>query len=90
MEIQLGEQRIFALDERLPFDEIRQRAMDRRTQAFGSGLGSLLQRPRSEDIALVAWQRRLDPFWHVSCQARYVYERSREYSVPASAPRSRR
>jgi len=86
MEIQLGEQRIFALDERLPFDEIRQRAMDRRTQAFGSGLGSLLQRPRAEDITLVAWQRRLDPFWHVSCQARYVYERSREYAVPASAP----
>jgi hypothetical protein len=89
MEIQLGQQRIFSLDERLTFDEIRQRAMDRRTQAFGSGLGSLLQRPKAEDIALVTWQRRLDPFWHVACQARYVYERSRDYTVPASAPEVR-
>jgi hypothetical protein len=89
MEIQLGEQRIFALEERLSFDDIRQRAMDRRTQAFGSGLGSLLQRPRADDIALVAWQRRLDPFWHVACQARYVYERTRDYAVPASAPEVR-
>ena len=89
MEIQLAPQRIFALQDRLTADEIRQRAMDRRTQAFGSGLGSLLQRPKPDDIALVATQRRLEPFWHVACRALYVYERDRDYAVPSSAPEVR-
>jgi hypothetical protein len=89
MEIQLGSERIFVLQEREGVEALRQRAMDRRTQSFGSGLGSLLQRPRAEDVVLVASQRRLEPFWHVAGRARYVYERSRDYSVLASAPEVR-
>jgi hypothetical protein len=89
MEIALADQHVFVLDERLTADEIRQKAMDRRGGAFGSGLGNLLQRPKPEDIELVASQRRLEPFWHVACQARYVYDRSRDYSVPASGPEVR-
>jgi hypothetical protein len=84
MDIQLTDERIFALDERLNVDEIRQRAMDKRGSAFASGIGGLLQRPKAEDIQLVTSQRRLEPFWHVGCQARYVYERSRDYVVPVS------
>jgi hypothetical protein len=85
MDIQLGTERIFVLRERDGSDQLRQQAMDHRTQAFGSGLGSLLSRPKAEDVELVASQRRLEPFWHVSGRARYVYERSRDYAVTASA-----
>jgi ribosomal protein S18 acetylase RimI-like enzyme len=84
MDIELGPQRIIALDEREGADSLRQRAMDKRSNAFTSGLGSLLQRPKGEDIELTASQRRLDPFWHVVGKATYVYERRREYAVPAS------
>jgi hypothetical protein len=83
MDIQLAEQHIFRLDDRLTPEEIRQRAMDRRTGAFGGGLGSILQRPKADDIELVDSQRRLDPFWHVGCTALYVYDRSHDYTVPA-------
>jgi hypothetical protein len=86
MDIQLGSERIFLLRERDGGDQIRQQAMDHRTQAFGSGLGSLLSRPKAEDVELIATQRRLEPFWHVSGRATYVYERSRDYPVVASAP----
>ena len=85
MDIQLGSEKIYALDDRLGFEEVRQRAMDRRTHAFGGGLGSFIQRAKSDDIDLVTSQRRLDPFWHVVCRARYEYERSRDYTVVASA-----
>jgi hypothetical protein len=84
MDIQLGEPRIVVLEERLTFPEIETRAMDRRVHAFGGGIGSLLQRVRPEEIELVTSQRRLDPFWHVACRAHWVYERTREYAVPAS------
>lgn len=89
MEIQLGSERIFALEEAQPLEEVRQRAMDKRGQAFVSGLGSILQRPKPEDIVLVTSQRRFEPFWHVAGRAVYEYERRREYVVPASGPEVR-
>jgi hypothetical protein len=42
MDIQLAEQHIFRLNDRPSPEEIRQRAMDRRTGAFGGGLASML------------------------------------------------
>src|SRR5688500_17491549 len=86
MDVTLAQERVFVLDERLSADEIEQRAMDRRVQAFGSGIGALLQRPKPDEIVLVAKQRRLEPLWHVAGRAVYVYERDRDYSVPPSAP----
>lgn len=85
MDIELAEQRIFLLQERLSLDEMQQRAMDRRMSAISGGIGGLLQRPKAEDVTLVGSQLRLDPFWHVAGRGRYVYERSREYSVPVAA-----
>lgn len=81
MEITLAPERLFLLEERLTIDEITQRAMDKRTSA----LGSLLSKPKPEEVTLVNRQRRLEPFWHVAGRAIYVYERNREYSVPAAA-----
>jgi hypothetical protein len=86
MDIHLGTERIFVLRERSGSDQLRQQAMDQRTHAFGSGLGSVFQRPKAEDVELVASQLRLEPFWHVSGRAQYVYERRREYPVVASGP----
>ncbi len=86
MDIELGTQRIIAVEEREGVDSLRQRAMDKRTSAFGSGLGSLLQRVKADEVDLVTTQRRLEPFWHVAGRARYVYDRRRDYPVVASAP----
>lgn len=86
VEIQLATERLYVIEERLSAEEAEQRAVGRRLQAFGGGLGSLLQRPKPEDIVLVARQHRLEPFWHVTSRATYVYERRREYNVPGSAP----
>lgn len=86
MEITLAPERLFELESRLKPDDAEQRAQERRSQAFGSGIGSLLQRPKEGDISLIARQRRLEPFWHVRAHAVYVYDRRRDYTVPGSAP----
>ncbi len=86
MDIQLGEPRIFNLEPRIPVEDLRRRAEERKTASLGTGIGGLLQRPRSEDVVLVTTQRRVEPFWHVDCHAHYVYDRSRTYTIPASAP----
>jgi hypothetical protein len=89
VDIELAPQRIFALQDQLSAEEVRVKAMDRRSTAISSGIGGLLQRPKADDIALLASQRRVEPFWHVAGRARYVYERTREYTVPPSSPEVR-
>ena len=86
MEIQLGEERLLLLAEQLTGDEIQQKAMDKRVNAFGGGIGGLLQRPKAEEVTFVARQRRLLPFWHVAATSHYVYERNHDYTVPAASP----
>lgn len=86
MDLHVADQRIFALAEKLTADQARLRAMDRRTNVFVGGITTLLQRPRSEEVELLATQRRLEPFWHAVCAVRQVYDRTRKFSVPVSGP----
>jgi hypothetical protein len=83
MDIQLADQRIFALSEKLTPDQAKLRAMDKRVQIFISGLGSMiLQRPKAEEIELIGMQKRFEPFWHVVCATRHVYDRTSKFNVP--------
>jgi hypothetical protein len=84
MEIQLAEQKIFAVNDKLSADQARLRAMDKRASLFVSGIGSLLQRPKPEEVELIATQRRQEPFWQVICATRQVYDRTRKFSVPVT------
>jgi hypothetical protein len=86
VDISLGESRIIALEPRHFYDDALRRAEEKKTGALGSGLGGILSRPKPEEVVLVATQRRVEPFWHVACTAHYKYDRTRTYTVPASAP----
>jgi hypothetical protein len=85
VDISLGEPRIYRLEPRIPFEELKRRAEEKKTGALGTGLGGFIQRPKADDVVLAASQRRVEPFWHVACTAHYVYDRTRMYTVPASA-----
>jgi hypothetical protein len=84
VDIRLGEPRIISLRQQLPDEELLRRAEEKKTAALGTGLGGLLSRPKPDDVVLGARQRRVEPFWHVSATAHYVYDRTRTYAVPAS------
>ncbi len=88
MEITLTEQRALILKEQLPLDQAEGRAWTRKMDAFGRmvKMTSLVQRPRDEDFELVYREHRHQPFWHVVCTARYVYERQREIPVVPGGP----
>ena len=85
MEITLADERAFVLTESLTLDQAEGRAWSKKTDAFGSlvKLTSLLQRPKDEEFELLVKEHRYQPFWHIVCQADYIYERSREYSAAA-------
>jgi len=86
MDIQLAEQKIFALSEKITVEKARLRAMDKRTTLFTSGVNVLLQRIKPEEVELLAMQRRWEPFWNVVCTTHLVYDRTRKFTVPVTGP----
>lgn len=88
MDITLAEERVLLLTEQLSMDQAEGRAWSQKVDAFGRmvKVASFLQRPKDDDFELVYKEHRYEPFWHVVCRARYVYERQREYAVTLSGP----
>ncbi len=88
MEVNLTDERAFVLQAQLTMDQAEGRAWSRKMDAFGTlaKVGSLLQRPKDEDFKLVYKEQRYEPFWHIVCDARYVYERRGEYPLAFSDP----
>jgi hypothetical protein len=84
MEVNFCEERIVELQAAFSADQVHERALARRVEAFGQ-VARLFQRPKPEDIEIVAIQRRLEPFWHVMATAHYTYERQHVYRVEVPA-----
>ncbi len=86
MDITLANERAFVLKEQLSLEQAKGRAWEKKVDAFGRmvKVASFLQRPKESDFELVYQEHRYEPFWHVACRARYVYERQREYPMPLS------
>jgi transcriptional regulator of met regulon len=88
MEISLADERALLLKEQLSLEQAQGRAWSKKLDAFGrmAKMGSFLQRPKDDDFELIYKEHRIEPFWHVECHAKYVYERRREFPLPVSGP----
>ncbi|MBN2392670.1 MAG: hypothetical protein JXR84_18210 [Anaerolineae bacterium] len=88
MEINLTDERAFILQAQLSVNQAEGRAWGHKVDAFGTmaKMGSLFQRPKDDDFTLLYKEQRYEPFWHVVCDARYVYERRADYPLPFSDP----
>ena len=82
MELRLPQTHIYALNPSIDFESAKQQAFDKRVGVVAGGLGGLLSRPKPDDVELVYDEVRLESFWHIACTVRYVFERSRTFSVP--------
>jgi hypothetical protein len=88
MEISLADERALLLKENLSLEQAEGRAWGQKLDAFGrmAKVTGLLQRPKDDDFELVYKEQRYQPFWHIECSARYVYERQREFPLTLSGP----
>jgi hypothetical protein len=83
MEINLGDEQIIELQATFAPEQILEKAMAKRVDAFGQ-VAKLIQRPKPEDIEITATQKRLEPFWIAAAKARYVYDRRQSYRIPVT------
>ena len=58
MEIAFTEERLFALAETLSWEEAKEKAWDKKTAVFSSGLGKLFTRPKSADVKISYQEKR--------------------------------
>ena len=86
MDIIIGEEHVFRLPPRFDIEQAREKAWDKKTSVFSSGLAGLISRPRPEEVQISYIEYRYEPFWHLTCHVHYEYERTRSYTVPVSSP----
>jgi hypothetical protein len=87
MNVELAEERILLLPDKLGAPMAEGRAWAKRTDAFGAfaKLGGFLQKPKDEDFEVVYRELRLQPFWRLSVSTTHVYERARPHKVKVGA-----
>ena len=86
MDISVAKQRILIFDSRISEEKARALAWEKKLNAFGalSQVASLFSHPKDEDFSLRYHEFRYQPFWHVVSHAKYVYDRTHDYQIPAS------
>ena len=90
MDISLAKERAFHLAPKTTLEVARVRVDDKRTNLVAGMVGSLISRPKPEEIKLLSTENRLEAFWYVSISARTVYDRSKSYSVAVGGPEVQR
>jgi hypothetical protein len=83
MDINLGEEKIVELVASYSTEDIKVKALAKRIDAFGQ-LAKFMQRPKPDEIEIVQMEKRFEPFWYGSAQARYSYDRRHQYEVQVS------
>ncbi len=81
MEISLAAERAFHLVPKTSLEVARARVDEKRTNLVAGMVGSLISRPKPEEIKHVSSENRLEAFWAVSVSARTIYDRNKTYSV---------
>ncbi len=81
MDVQLASERVLVLADHFDMEAAEERASRKRVDAFGTlaKMAGLFGKARDEEIELVYKERRLQPFWSLSCQVACVYERTRQH-----------
>lgn len=83
MEINLGEEKIVELVSPFAEEDINEKAIAKRIDAFGQ-FAKLLQRPKPDEIVTTKSEKRFEPFWYGAAHAIYRYDRRHRYSVPVA------
>ena len=86
MDIFLATERLFHFSPQVSLEVARDRLEQKKASLVAGTVGSLIARPKPEEIQLLSVERRLEPFWLVSVFVRTAYDRNRTYTIPVSGP----
>lgn len=90
MDIYLASEHTYYFPPQVALEAARDQVEQKKTGLIAGMVGTLLTRPRPEDVHLTAVENRLEPFWLVTLFTRTVYNRQRTYVVPVTGPEVQR
>jgi len=80
VDLEVVDQRIYALEDRLTPERAKAKADELKTKAFGM-ISGLLFGAKKEDIDVTYVELRYEPYWHILCTTHLEYSRGREYGI---------
>ncbi len=83
MDITIGKEKIVELLSPFSADAIHDKANMKRVDAFGQ-LVKFMQRPKLDEVEIVAVEKRYEPFWFGAAHAFYKYDRRHRYTAPVA------
>ena len=82
MEIYLATERAFHLTPQVSLEVAHDRLEQKKTNLVAGTLGTLISRPKPEEIQMVSIENRLEPFWLISAFVHTAFDRNNTYSIP--------
>ena len=87
MDIHVADEQAYVLCETLSWEQAKEKAWDKKTAMFGTISRFFL---KGEDIEITYNERRYEPFWHIVCNAHYVYDRNHAWNIRVSGSEVKR
>ncbi len=83
MDLKIAKERILVIKDQISQEQAEEKAIAKKVDAFGTlnKLAGLFSKPDPNDFEIVYREHRYQPFWHISSQAHYVYDRSSNYQI---------
>lgn len=86
MDIYLATERAFHLVPQFTQEVARDRLEQKKTSLVAGTVGSMISRPKPDEIQLVSVESRLEAFWLIDVFVRTTYDNNRTYTIPVSGP----
>lgn len=82
MDIYLAAEQAFFLVPQIGVEVARDRVEQKKAGLMMGTIGALFSQPKPDEIRLLSFESRLEPYWVVRASSRTLYDRARSYSVP--------
>lgn len=86
MEIYLANEQITYFVPRFTTEIAQDRVEQKKISLIAGTVGSLLSRPKADEINLISFEYRYDPYWKICAAAKTRFDRKRIFMVPVSGP----
>jgi len=86
MEIYLATERAFHLVPQVSLEVAQDRLEQKKTGLVAGTVGSMISRPKPDEIQLLSVESRLEAFWQINVFVRTVYDNNRTYTIPVNGP----
>ncbi|MCA1954930.1 MAG: hypothetical protein LDL12_07235 [Anaerolinea sp.] len=86
MDIYLAAEQAFFLVPQISLEVARDRVEQKKASLMMGTIGAIFSQPKADEIRLLSFESRFEPYWVVRASSSTLYDRERIYTVPTGGP----